>query len=1185
MKTNIFRAMMVFIGFFACLLFPGRSMASVEIDGIFYELNTTDLTAEVVASDDKYSGDVEIPIFVEYEWNRYYVTSIGDNAFYYCNNLESVSMPFSLKRIGDSAFENCDALTSVEIPYDIEYIGSGAFSFCRSLASLTLPNGKYYIGPGFIQNTFPSSIILESRSPNNFSYDDEEESQPFYNYSISGCTLYVPYGCKSAYQSAFFWKNFEYIEELDYLTRGCCGDNVTFTVYPDMTMIVSGTGSVWGTSSAEFNGDYYNTVEKIVVEEGVTSLGDHVFSGYSKLKTITLPNSLKEISFYVFYNCKSLESLSIPRNVEIIGTGLMSTPIINSDKLVSINVDPDNQVFDSRNNCNAVIRTSDNTLVLGCKNTVIPDDITTIGHKSFMCCNGLSSVEIPYGVTSIEWYAFAYCSNLETITIPNSVKQIDGTAFEGTPWYDYQPDGLLYINDVAYRYKGTMPENTSLTLREGTVSISSNAFTNCTNLVSVNIPNSVVSIGSVAFYNCSSLTSITIPNSVTSLGDNAFSGCTGLSSVIMEINTPISITGQTFRNVNKSTCTLYVPYGSKSAYENAQYWKEFENIEELDYLAKGACGDNLTYTIYPDNTMLISGTGDMWDFEGTINDDYSRAIQTLIVEEGVTSIGKNAFSDFYGLSSVSLPNTLVSIGSHAFWSCDDLYSITIPSSVTDISEDAFLYSNLTTLIVEEGNPVYDSRNNCNAIIRTSSNELIIGCGSTSISNSVTSIGEYAFHGCRRLSSVEIPNSVTTIGRTAFAGCWNLISLTIPNSVTSIGEHAFRECTGLNSIIVETGNPIYDSRDNCNAIIESSTNTLLFGCKNTIIPNSVTSIGNNAFDSYYNLISITIPNNVTSIGSGAFHYCSGLTSVIIPNSVISIGSGAFNGCRNLTSVEIPNSVTSIGNGAFSGCSSLASITIGCETPLSIDKYTFNNVDKSTCTLYVPYGSKSDYENAEYWNEFENIVEYDPNPDTDISALANAIYVEQVEGRIGGTKDISIRMKNSYPIRGFQFKLELPEGTTINGWSLSTDRLPSGATTSDKVGTQRIDGNKINVACSLNYGDATFTGSDGEIASVNVSFGEDMETGSYAIYLTECDVNDAAGTDEGLSDIKSTLILEDYVPGDANGDGLVRIGDTTTILNYIVGNASQNFQVKAADVNGDGLVRIGDVTAVLNIIVSQ
>jgi hypothetical protein len=247
--------------------------------------------------------------------------------------------------------------------------------------------------------------------------------------------------------------------------------------------------------------------------------------------------------------------------------------------------------------------------------------------------------------------------------------------------------------------------------------------------------------------------------------------------------------------------------------------------------------------------------------------------------------------------------------------------------------------------------------------------------------------------------------------------------------------------------------------------------------------------------------------------------------------------------------------------------------------------FSYVNKSTCTLYVPKGSKSAYENAEYWNEFENIVEFDPVPDTDISALANAIYVEQVEGRIGGTKDISIRMKNSYPIRGFQFKLELPEGTTINDWKLSSSRLPSGATLSDKIATQRIDGNTISVACSLNYGDATFMGNDGEIATVNVTFSDDMEVGSYPIYLTACDVTTAGGTDEDLSDIKSTLVLEDYLPGDANGDGKIRIGDATAILNYIVGSMPGNFLEKAADTNGDGKIRIGDATAILNIIVSQ
>ena len=207
------------------------------------------------------------------------------------------------------------------------------------------------------------------------------------------------------------------------------------------------------------------------------------------------------------------------------------------------------------------------------------------------------------------------------------------------------------------------------------------------------------------------------------------------------------------------------------------------------------------------------------------------------------------------------------------------------------------------------------------------------------------------------------------------------------------------------------------------------------------------------------------------------------------------------------------------------------------------------------------------------------------DTDISTLDNALYVDRTEGRIGGTMDIPVKLKNNYPVRGFIFTMELPEGATINSWKLSSTRLPSGATLSDKFSTQKIEGNKINVACSLNYGDATFTGNDGEIASINVTFSNDMEVGEYPIYLTACDISDADGTDNKLSDIKATLVLEDYVEGDANGDGVVLIGDVIAILNYIVGVTSNNFNEKAADVNGDGEILIGDVIAVLNIIVSQ
>ena len=243
-----------------------------------------------------------------------------------------------------------------------------------------------------------------------------------------------------------------------------------------------------------------------------------------------------------------------------------------------------------------------------------------------------------------------------------------------------------------------------------------------------------------------------------------------------------------------------------------------------------------------------------------------------------------------------------------------------------------------------------------------------------IVDGVTSIGNYAFYACDGLTSVTIPNSVTSIGNEAFRGCGGLTSITIPNSVTSIGNEAFRGCNGLTSIIVEGGNTYYDSRDNCNAMIETKSNTLIVGCKNTIIPNSVTSIGNSAFMYCDGLTDITIPNSVTSIGNTAFYSCSGLTSVTIPNSVKSIGNSAFCDCKSLTSVTISNSVTSIDEYAFSWCMKLKEIFMLNPTPPSInEKNTFEYANTQHIKVFVPEGAVDAYKYATGWKDFANIYE--------------------------------------------------------------------------------------------------------------------------------------------------------------------------------------------------------------------
>ena len=412
------------------------------------------------------------------------------------------------------------------------------------------------------------------------------------------------------------------------------------------------------------------------------------------------------------------------------------------------------------------------------------------------------------------------------------------------------------------------------------------------------LPTTITSIDNDAFYDCTNLKKVNIPNSITSIGDFAFSGCTGLTSIMLP-----------------------------------------DSITSIGYAAFQRTG--LTSATIPDSITIIN--------EETFSECTD--LTSVIIPNTVTKISYEAFSNCSGLTNITIPNSVTIIENYAFSNCYRLTSIVIVESVTSIGNYAFYRcSGLTSIRVDENNTVYDSRDNCNALIEKSTNELMVGCKNTTIPNSVTSIGNSAFYGCTGLTSVTIPNSVTKLGESAFRECAGLASIEIPNSVTEIGSTAFYECVGLTNItisnsvtdigneafckctelaniVVDENNTVYDSRDNCNAVIEKNTNKLVFGCKNTTIPNNVTSIGDSAFYECTGLTSITIPSSVTSIGNSAFSGCTGLTSITIPSSVTRIGRSTFYECTGLTSIMIPSSVTSIDSWAFGGWTS--NQTINCE----------------------------------------------------------------------------------------------------------------------------------------------------------------------------------------------------------------------------------------------------------------
>lgn len=491
--------------------------------------------------------------------------------------------------------------------------------------------------------------------------------------------------------------------------------------------------------------------------------------------------------------------------------------------------------------------------------------------------------------------------------------------------YDIEVDGIYYDiidNEAIVTYKNYSSYTFYYSDYSGDVTIpASITFGNKT------YP--VTRISEYAFYECAGLTSVHIPNSVTYIGYEAFYGCTGL----IDVNIPNSVT----------LINSYLFYGC---------------------------------------------TG----------------LTSISIPNSITEIDYCAFYGCSGLTNIEIPNTVTYIGDWAFYECSGLASINIPASVTSIGNLVFAgCTGLTSITVDSNNPVFDSRDNCNAIIEEYTDYdsnyhvyLLVGCQNTVIPNSVTDIGygafrecstlkriiipnsvayigSEAFNGCDGLTSINVPDYVTNIGQSAFLNCSSLNSVSIPASVTEIGDYAFAGCSGLKKITVESSNPVFDSRNNCNAIIKTASNTLLAGCQNTLIPSSATSIGDYAF---------------------------------------------FN-CSTLKSITIPKSIKTIGDRVFAGCSGLKNLytKIAYFSDFSYGAGIFEEVPMASCVLHVPNGTSSIYQSMAQWREFSNIEEMTKNTDTngddevniaDVNYIISLILSDGYDARADANEDGEINI---------------------------------------------------------------------------------------------------------------------------------------------------------------------------------
>ena len=697
---------------------------------------------------------------------------------------------------------------------------------------------------------------------------------------------------------------------------GTCGGGLTWTLDTETGELnITGTGAMsdWSTPSDVPWHTSRIFIKSVNIKSGVTSIGNYAFDYCENLESITFPGSVTSIGTSAF-GCED-------------GFCEFSDVYYTGDLAGWCAIDfKDN--WSNPNRC-ADVFYIDGSLLAG--DIVIPDEITTIKDYTFLNCKNITSVTIPDGVESIGKNAFYLCEGLANVTIPESVTS---------------------IGDYAFCVCSSL---TSVTIPGNVTSIGNRVFSSCYKLSTVIIQDGITSIGTWAFSFCEKLKNITIPDSITNVGNDAFNGCSAIQAVYYP-GTP-----EQWGNVTVEDTT-----------DNGYFLRNivYECNSDRPYYT-GSCGSKLQWKLFTDGELIISGTGSMSNWTGygsPVWTAHRSIVKSIIISEGVTSIGSYAFDCLSNLTSVTIPDSVTAIGSSAFYSCksltnitipdgvktidtytfcncQSLTSITIPDSVTTIRDYAFSYcDNLTDVYYGSTQENWDkiSISSYNepltsaTIYFTEPEEPTIASGTcgdnltwtlyeggllsisgTGAMDDYTNSSSPWYSYKDSIKTVNIANGITAVGDYALYDCNSLTNVAILNSVTTIGDYAFGDCDSLANVRIGKGVKTIGGKAFCNCPALTT----------VTIPDSVIAIGNGAFSNCPGLTTVTIPDSVTAIEDKAFCGCTSLASVTLGNGVKTIGNYVFSDCRSLTSIIIPDNVTTIGNYAFSGCSGLKNITIG------------------------------------------------------------------------------------------------------------------------------------------------------------------------------------------------------------------------------------------------------------------